>query len=262
MLKEKLQEFGFSDKEAKVYLALVEIGSAVASDIARKAGINRSTTYVILDSLAERGLIKTTDRRGVKIYNAAPPEQLIQYLKGMAKRYTTLADTAKELIPELKSSQSQRENAAPAPKVQVFQGSEGIKTVYEETLASLEEIRAHANFEHEARKKAARGKAESGMKIDTIYLNTPSDRKRVAPDTKDLRKVLVTSREKSEVTSEINIYDDRVVFISPNENFALVAESKELANALKKMCDAAVQGVEAEMPRDKAALIKLSPAFG
>ena len=45
-LIEKLEEFGLSEKEAKVYMASLEIGEATADQIAKHSGVNRSTTYV------------------------------------------------------------------------------------------------------------------------------------------------------------------------------------------------------------------------
>lgn len=50
-MKEQLEKLGFSPKEADVYLALLELGTAVVSDVAKKANINRSTTYILLDAL-------------------------------------------------------------------------------------------------------------------------------------------------------------------------------------------------------------------
>ena len=38
-MKEKLEKLGFSPKEADVYISLLELGSAVVSDVAKKAGI-------------------------------------------------------------------------------------------------------------------------------------------------------------------------------------------------------------------------------
>ena len=285
ILREKLREFGFSEKEAAVYLALMEIGSAIASDIAKKSKLNRSTTYVILDMLTKRGLVSMVDRDGIQLYHAAPPEQLVQYLQSMAKQYAGLADTAKNLLPEFKSA---RKESAPAPKFQLFQGSEGIRSVYEDTLASLAEIRVHANFENMAHAapathaNAKSGKRKEGapdIKVQTMVLDTPEDRKRITPQKELLRKILLTSREKGGISSEMNIYDDRVVFISPSENFALIAESKEFASALKKMCDASQShdaGALASAPAPAASKAKerapapdmlispdgLAPAFG
>lgn len=225
MIKDKLQELGFSEKEVGVYLTLLEMGSAIASDIAKKAKLNRSTTYVILESLEKRGLISVTDRRGATLYNSTLPEQLIQYLEGVAKRYTSLAADAKKLLPELKSS---RQESAPAPRVQLFEGSEGVKTVYEDTLSSLEEMRVYASFEdvREAIPQAALGKRAQGkpaLNVQTIFLNNQKDQARVS-----------SSKEQRERTFEINIYDEKVVFISTTENFALVVESRGLADALRK----------------------------
>lgn len=231
MIKDKLQELGFSEKEVEVYLALLEMGSAIASDIAKKTKLNRSTTYVILESLEKRGLISVTDRRGATLYNSTPPEQLIQYLEGMAKRYTSLAADTKKLLPQLKSS---RRESAPTPRVQLFEGSEGVKTVYEDTLASLEEMRVYASFENSAQMpKAAASKripSKSNLNVETIFLNTSKDQARVS-----------SSKEQGGRTFEINIYDEKVVFISTTENFALVVESGGLAGALRKALTASSQ---------------------
>ena len=50
MLKE-LQDIGLSEKEARVYLAALEIGRATADQLAKHAKIVRPTTYVQLQSL-------------------------------------------------------------------------------------------------------------------------------------------------------------------------------------------------------------------
>ena len=235
-VKEKLRELGFSEKEATVYLTLLGVGAAVASDIAKRAGLKRSTAYVILESLAEKGLVSAVDRRGVRLYHAAPAEQLVQYMRNMASRYEGFVDVAKVLSQKLKAP---RAASTPAPKVQIFQGMDAVKSVYEDVLASLGEIRVHADFAHtKAGRKNLAEKGEHNIKIRKIFFAASGDRTAVAPDQEGLRKILLHSRGQDGFSSEMNIYDDRVVFISPSENFALIAESKEFANALKKICDA------------------------
>jgi sugar-specific transcriptional regulator TrmB len=49
-----LQNYGFSDKEAKVYLMALELGSSPASTIARQTGIKRVTVYSILKDLKNK----------------------------------------------------------------------------------------------------------------------------------------------------------------------------------------------------------------
>lgn len=255
MIKDKLQELGFSEKEVRVYLALLEMESAVASDIAKKAGLKRSTTYVILDSLAGRGLTSMVERRGVQLYSAAPPEQLVQYLKGMSSRYAGFADAAKELIPELPSSSHAK--SIPTPKVHFFKGGAGVKTVYEDTLASLEEIRVHAAFAHGKIADASPQKKPS-IKMQIVFPESSGKAKDAASEKDALRKAVVASREKTGVSSEINVYDDRVVFISTAEDFALVIESRELADALRKTFATSSQEQEPKRATDGKAF---RPAF-
>lgn len=49
-----LQQYGLSEKEAKVYLTTLQLGSAPGSSIARNAGENRATVYTLLKELQKR----------------------------------------------------------------------------------------------------------------------------------------------------------------------------------------------------------------
>ncbi len=252
MIKEKLQEFGFSEKEIKVYLALLEMGSAVASVIAKKAGIKRSTAYLVLDLLIKRGLVSAVERRGIQVYEVAPPEQLVHYLKGVSAQYAGLAEAAKGMLPELQLSRTAR---TPTPKVRFFEGEGGVNTVYEDTLGSLEEIRVHAAFAHgESGSTGDAGAPLTGrtdIKMQLVFPEQSGKGKKAVFD----RETLLASRSDIGVSSEINIYDDRVVFISAAEDFAVSIESRELADALRKTFAASEQE---ELDSRKAAL---RPAF-
>ena len=49
-----LQTYGFTDKEARVYLTCLELGASLASTVARRAEVNRGTTYSILQDFKRR----------------------------------------------------------------------------------------------------------------------------------------------------------------------------------------------------------------
>jgi sugar-specific transcriptional regulator TrmB len=49
-----LQQYGFTEKEAKVYLACLQLGSAPGSTIARYASEKRVTVYTILKELVKK----------------------------------------------------------------------------------------------------------------------------------------------------------------------------------------------------------------
>lgn len=193
-----LKQFGLSDKETSVYLAMLEIGPAVVSDIAKQSGLKRPTVYVILDELGKRGLVSSAERRGVKIFTPAPMETLAKNLENEAKRYKELSEAAKKLAPKLKMKKSE---VSGEPRIQLYEGAEGMKqvrSVYEDALSSLESIRAQA-------------------------LN------------KGATKVYPATKSEFGTVPEITVQGNKIILISPDEKFAAVVESKELAAQLKKI---------------------------
>ena len=66
-LSKQLRDFGLSENEVSVYIALLQGGSDTAANIAKKAKLNRSTTYVQLDTLMNYGLASTF-KKGKKTF--------------------------------------------------------------------------------------------------------------------------------------------------------------------------------------------------
>ena len=56
-IKEMLKETGLTDSEARIYLALLELGPSLAGKISRKTGIHRRNVYDITERLIKKGLI-------------------------------------------------------------------------------------------------------------------------------------------------------------------------------------------------------------
>lgn len=237
MLTEKLEKFGFSAKEAKVYLSLLELGTSVVSDVSKKAQIKRSTTYALLEALSKHGLVSISERRNIRLYTPAPPERIVQLAEESVRKYTELVGIGYSLLPELKSMYV---GVGPKPKVQFFEGSEGIKTAYEDSLTSNETIRAYASIENmhlalpDYFPSYYKRRAEKGIHIRAIFPDTSEARERVKYNKNEERTSHLVPKDQYGFSPEINIYDNKIVFMSLVEKFALIIESKELADALKK----------------------------
>ena len=54
---EILEEIGLSKNEAKIYLTLLDLGSATASKIADTSKMHRTTVYDALDRLVQKGIV-------------------------------------------------------------------------------------------------------------------------------------------------------------------------------------------------------------
>ncbi len=62
MLINQLQKIGFSDKEAAVYLASLELGPATILELAKKAKVKRPTVHVLVEGFIKRGLASSFEK--------------------------------------------------------------------------------------------------------------------------------------------------------------------------------------------------------
>jgi sugar-specific transcriptional regulator TrmB len=61
-LIQSLKNLGLNEKEAKVYVALLQCPGATAYLIARHSGLKRPTTYVVLEDLIDKGVVTKIPR--------------------------------------------------------------------------------------------------------------------------------------------------------------------------------------------------------
>ena len=76
-----LQELGLTESEARVYLALLELGPSLAGSISRKTGIHRRNIYDITERLIKKGLIGYILKNNRRLFEAANPEKFQDILK-------------------------------------------------------------------------------------------------------------------------------------------------------------------------------------
>lgn len=72
----ELTNLGLSEKEAKVYLAALELGKCPVQKISQKAGVNRATTYFIIKGMMKKGLMSSYTEGKKQFFFAEAPEKL------------------------------------------------------------------------------------------------------------------------------------------------------------------------------------------
>lgn len=122
-----LEEFGLTETEAKVYLALLEEGSTLAGPIIKKTALHRGTTYQILQRLIEKGLVSYVIKSGKRYFDAISPERFIEILK----------DKQEQMALVLPSLLQKKEMSKQKQEVNVYSGRKGIKTILEKMLEEL-----------------------------------------------------------------------------------------------------------------------------
>lgn len=132
-----LEEFGLSDKEAKVYLALLELGQSNVTRLADRAGINRVTTYHLLESLLNKGIAKSIKKDKIQNFVAVEPKSLISLLKEKEGKL-------KSILPELEAKIGL---VGKKPYVELYEGKKGITSMLDILIDnSKEEVLAYGNF--------------------------------------------------------------------------------------------------------------------
>lgn len=120
-LVESLKNLGLNDKEAKIYIALLQLGQEGAYAIAKLSGIKKPTTYVILEDLIDQGVVKKIPRLKVMQYVAVPPTELF------AMAQAKLLNAQKETLAELRALSSKDERKM---KVSYYEGVDELKEMY------------------------------------------------------------------------------------------------------------------------------------
>src|SRR3989338_185182 len=91
-----LQNLGLNEKEAEVYLACLELGSATVQEVSDKAGVKRTSVYNFLEDMKARGFISEV-RHGKRILLV--PEEPHVLLKKAEEQKKQL----EEALPEFMS---------------------------------------------------------------------------------------------------------------------------------------------------------------
>jgi HTH-type transcriptional regulator, sugar sensing transcriptional regulator len=247
-MKETLIKAGLSANEAGVYLVLLELGRGTVTQITRKAGLNRTTGYDVLDHLTAKGLVSISGKEPKEEYAAESPERVVSLLEKQRDEKISHLETVKALLPELKSMH----NVSERPKVRFYEGVEGLKDVYEDTLTSHEEIRAYANVNemHEGLKgyfpKYYERRSERNINIRAIIPDSPIGKLRASKDKEEMRESRLVPVAKYNFSPEINIYDNKVMIASWREKLGIIIESAEIADAMKKIYELAWLGAGRE----------------
>jgi sugar-specific transcriptional regulator TrmB len=240
MIKNLLSELNFSEKESQVYLALLEIGSGKAHEIAKKTGLNRTTVYDIFDVLMQKGLISKYKKGSATFFNALDPKHLVTYLdrekEEQAKKIEKQKKKVSELLPQLISLQN---IFTSKPKVQFFEGEKGMREAYEDTLTADGMILGYANIEtiHEGLPdffpEYYKRRVEKKIFGRGILPRNKVSLERTEHNQEEMRDVRFLPDEEMTFTPEVNIYNNKILIASWKEKMAILIESKELADLQK-----------------------------
>ncbi|HWP69138.1 MAG TPA: helix-turn-helix domain-containing protein [Rectinemataceae bacterium] len=127
MIEKKLKELGFGHNESKVYVALTQLGEANATNIAKKAGLPRTTALSILRKLEEENYVSIQKYHGRSVYWIESP----QMLRDAFENRVRLADELGGLLADLYRSE------ADFPYAKIYDTKARIRSFIEKTILDV-----------------------------------------------------------------------------------------------------------------------------
>ena len=241
-----LTEFGLSEKEAKIYVSLLELGEATAFEISSHSGINRSSTYVVLEALRRRGLVGLSGDKNVRRYVAVSPEAIAQMSHSVAKRHEQIESNIKSILPELNAL---NKNLVQKPKIRVSDGLEGLMSALLECLNNKEKIlRAFSSGENIMRLLPdyiglwGKKRVELGIKMYGIYVDNKASRDLM--DTHPFHyEVIYLPKKLYPSPVDLIISDDKVgyLLLEGNKITSIFVEAREIGTVMRGLFDMAFE---------------------
>ncbi len=237
-----LKDIGLSDNEAKVYLAMLELGPAPVAEIAAKAGVNRPTAYLQIESLKKMGLANIQHKNKKTLYAAESPEQLGTLLEKQRFAIETKEKEIKKIFPELEKL---FQSYGARPNVRLFEDKDVIERIRQEVLKSKEKtLRAifsldevHSFLPDETREKGSEARVQKKIFSKAIYTSSQGDILKKNDEVR-LRESKYVPPDKLNISFDLTIFDDTVAITSFKKKlFCTVIKHKEIAESFKNLFD-------------------------
>jgi len=221
-----LVQSGLTMNEAKVYLALVDLGPSLAGSISRKTGLHRRTVYDIIEMLITKGLVSYIKQNNRRLFTAASPDRIIDILK---EKEVLLTPLVKDLNEKYVKTREKEET-------NFFKGKNGLRTVLEDQLNYKEVLVLGAN-----------PKAGDVVQYYFKWYNQSRMKRKVklkiiTHERWFARMKLAEVRyfpQKYASPLAINVYGDKVAMIlwTKADPLAVVIKNKEVAQGYRKYFD-------------------------
>lgn len=258
MVEEKvLQNLGLNEKQAKIYLALLELGKATVVEIAKKSGLKRPTTYVVLDDLKTKGLVSEAPEKKRTLFIAEDPAVLEKNSKQNLSEFH-------EMLPLFRA----RFNRGTKPKIRFYDNKSVIENLYYNEIFPAEKI----YFYGTSIKKLNEVWPQMLTVLDSYWLpkkkkNSQTTLEIVGNGPDDIayarkyariRQVRILPPGKK-FLADSAIADDKILITSLENMFAVIIESPDLADTYRAVIElawlSAIPPEKYEIPNKKSAYV-------
>ncbi len=239
----ELARLGLSEKEAAVYLAALELGPSTVQELAKKAHVNRATAYLLLDTLALRGLVSTFVKGKKRSFAAESPERFLSLLRTQRDELDLRETEFSKALPALLGLFN-REGVR--PQVRYLEGKEGLATIRDMFSALTGEFIQIVPFDDAAGVRETFGTKPSikGHMPHRALLVMDHPDASVIPKLPN-GEVRVLSSKQFPIHAEISVRGHHVFLYSYRVSLlSVVISSQEIADTIRALFELAWVGAE------------------
>lgn len=237
----KLRSLGFSDKESKVYVASLKLGSAPIQKIAKLATVNRATTYVVVQGFMNKGLMSSYTKGKKRLFTPESPDKLSALIRQDKAEVESKENTINEILPTL-SGLYDTTQGGNRPQVRFYEGKLGLNAVREEILKTKsKEAFSIYNLDSlegvfTSDERAAFSKKRISKKIHThsIYSSSLGDTLKDSKVDRTLFSYIDLKKYNSPI--DITVFDDNLAITSYKEPMmSVIIQNESIANAIRQI---------------------------
>lgn len=244
-----LQQFSLTQNEADLYEILLRLGEVPVVLLIRESGLKKPTVYKSLYSLEKKGLIAKSDIRKKLHFRPEAPTKLLQLAENQYEKLDRAKTNLQSAMTQLSTLYI---SSTEKPVVRVYEGVEGIKTIYKDTLAEGKPIYAIEQIEdfneelwEWATKYYLKERPRRKIHAKVIVVEGKRAAEYRKKDIEQYRTSVIVSPEKFPFENEVDIYGDKVAFMNYRKNeplLGVVVKHPKIAATMKAWFDLAWDG--------------------
>jgi predicted transcriptional regulator len=243
-----LEQLDLSEIEAKLYLSLLKTGPISVRELAKATGIKRTTTYMYVDQLLERGLVMKLVKGARKLVGAiAPNDSLQRLVDEKIQKVQNIQNDFSGMLKEINTSLPDVNHNEDA-EIKYLKGISAVKRIYNEAFSG-KEFRSYVKVEEAPVLSsdnpgffAEAFKKNKNLKVWEIMYDSPASRrqafKTLSQQVNYFYKFMPPELKWSITSEDILIYDGKVAIINYKGNVSCaVLHSADFYNNSKELFD-------------------------
>lgn len=132
-LQHYLFTMGITDEEGQVYINALETGASTVLEYAQNTAIPRTTVYLLVESLINKGLLTETIEGKRKKYVPASPQELISLAKEKEMQFKMTAEALEKEKSILDALYNRKEGK---PRIEYKEGKKAVEEIFKLSLSA------------------------------------------------------------------------------------------------------------------------------